>query len=304
MGWTDLHRHLDGSLRPETYLELAEACGLGKDDGPPMFYAGMGLEAALACFAQTLAVLQTSDAVERVASEVVEDAQADGVRTLEVRFAPQLHAPPSRRRRELQRVVDSALSGLGGRAGLILCTLYGEPPELAELLVDVALDTLGVVGVDLAGGPAPGHRYAMMDYSPAFLRASRRGLGVTVHAGEGRPPQEIAVAVEHLGAHRIGHGTTLLRDPEVSRLVLDRGVTLEACLTSNVHVGAIGRVEDHELVGWLSMGHKVVICTDNTLLSNVTASEEWRRAEGLPGMTGAMFQTLVESAPASAFARD
>jgi adenosine deaminase len=296
-GLPDLHRHLDGSLRRQTLLELAQQAGVTVPR-ELRFVPGMGLAAALDCFAVTLSTLQTAGAVQRVAHELCVDAAADGVTTLEIRFAPQLHHGAA-----LEEIVDAALAGLGGRAGLILCGLYGEPPAQLEALVDLAASRAGVVGLDLAGGPAPGHAWGLEHYARAFTRARDLGLGRTVHAGEGRPPQEIRRAIEALHAQRIGHGTTLLQDATVVDLVLQRGVVLEACPTSNVHTGVIPRVEDHPLAKWLHLGVRACINTDNTLLSDVTASQEHQRAAGITGMSPALLQAAVDHGHAAAFGR-
>src|SRR5690606_39949830 len=137
------HRHLDGSLREGTLRELADRYGVPLE-GDIRFCAGMGLDAALARFATTLAVLQRPDDVKRVAAEMCEDAAREGVSTLEIRFAPQLH-----RGAPIPEIVDAALDGAAGRAGIILCGLYGEPPELVSELVEVAPGRPGVVGLDL-----------------------------------------------------------------------------------------------------------------------------------------------------------
>ncbi|MBW2254009.1 MAG: hypothetical protein JRI25_05355 [Deltaproteobacteria bacterium] len=170
-------------------------------------------------------------------------------------------------------------------------------------MVDVAALRPGVVGIDLAGGPVPTHAWRLADYAPAFLRAAEHGLGRTVHAAEGRPPQEIRTAVEVLGALRIGHGTTLLYDPEVVALVVERGATIEACPTSNVHTGVIDAVTAHPLRQWLDAGVKVCVCTDNTLLSDVTASEELRRVSEIAGMTATHLDALVRHGHDGAFTR-
>ncbi|MCA9623483.1 MAG: hypothetical protein KC731_30890, partial [Myxococcales bacterium] len=249
-------------------------------------------------FAVTLSVLQDPTTVTRVASEICEDAAREGVTTLEIRFAPQLH-----RGAAIDVVVDAALEGIAGRAGLILCALYGEPPDLVERLVEVASPRPGVVGLDLAGGPEPSQPFTLRDYAAPFTRARDLGLGRTVHAGEGRPPEEIRVAIEALHAQRIGHGTTLLDDPEVLELVLERGVTIEACPTSNVHTGVIARVEDHPLPRWLDHGVKACINTDNTLLSEVDAPTELSRVAAIPGMSEAHLTAVVEQGHAARFQR-
>ena len=295
MGLSELHRHLDGSLRPGTVRELAGILGL---EVPPdlVFSPGMGLDAALSRFAFTLSLLRSTAAVTRVAAEICEDAEVEGITTLEIRFAPQLHG-------DVEAFVDAALEGIDGRAGLILCGLYGEPPEVLDRLVATAIPREGVVGIDLAGGPAPGHDVGMEAYAEAFQRAERYGIGRTVHAGEGRPPQEIAVAIRELRAQRIGHGTTLLEDPEVLALVQEREVTIEACPTSNWHTGVLDRIEDHPLERWLRAGVRVCVNTDNTLLSEVTLPEELERVRRIPGVGPVQVEAMTAFGHEAAFVR-
>lgn len=293
--FADLHRHLDGSLRLETLRELAAAQSVRLPERL-VFSKSMGLSAALACFETTLSVLQSPAAVERVAAEICEDAAE--LAGFEIRFAPQLHRGAS-----MASIVDAALSGIAGRGGLILCALYGEPPELVEALVDLAAARPGVVAIDLAGGPHSGHEFSMIDYAPAFTRAKSVGIHRTVHAGEGRPPAELRVAIEALHAERIGHGTTLLEDPAVVELLLRREVTLEACPTSNVHTGVIESVAEHPLPQWLELGLKVAVCTDNTLLSAVTLADEIAAVAALAGMTDEKMARLARCSREALFER-
>ncbi len=278
-GLADLHRHLDGSLRPTTVTDFAQKKGL---DVPLdlLFYKGMGLQQALARFAFTLGLLDTPDAVRRVAAEICEDAINDGVSTLEIRFAPQLHDA-----RTPERFVEAALEGIDSRAGLILCGLYGEEPTMLKRLVRIGANQRGVVGLDLAGGPAPIHQWGLSDYEQPFLLAKEAGLGRTVHAAEGRSPKEIRTAITLLNAQRIGHGTTLLDDQDIVELVLEKQVTIEACPTSNVHTGVIPAVTGHPLPYWLDKGIRACVNTDNTLLSDVQQSEELRKSASIPGMS-------------------
>ena len=293
----DLHRHLDGSLRPTTLTELAGEHGVVLPDDV-RFRPAMGLDEALARFAIILSVLQEPTAVRRVAAEICEDAAADGVATLEIRFGPQLHrgAAPG-------EIVDAALDGIAGRAGLVLCGLYGEPPSVLSDLVALAAERPGVVGIDLAGGPATGHDWRLADYADPFAAARRLGIGRTVHAAEGRPPGEIREAVERLHAQRIGHGTTLLADPTVVDLVRERAITIEACPTSNVHTGVIAAVADHPLPQWVDAGVRVCVCPDNTLLSDVTARQEHERVAAIPGMTAAAMAQVIAWGHEGAFPR-
>jgi adenosine deaminase len=294
----DLHRHLDGSIRAATLEELATQSGRSVP-ADLAFHDAMGLADALSRFAFTLSLIQHPAEVRRVASEICEDATAEGVTTLEIRFAPQLHLGDSR-----EGIVDAALEGIAGRAGLILCGLYGEPLAQLLALVEIARTRRGVVGLDLAGGPSPTHEVRLADYAPAFRRAKDLGIGRTVHAAEGRDVGEIRVAIETLHAQRIGHGTTLLEDPTIVDLVLERGVTLEACPTSNVHTGAIPRVDAHPLPKWLARGVRACVNSDNSLLSATTARREHELARAIPGMTDVRFAEAIATGHAAAFRRE
>jgi len=286
--FVDLHRHLDGSLRESTLRALAP-------NAPQDIYfrPAMGLDDALSRFAITLAVLRAPHVVRQVAAEMCEDAEAEGVSTLEIRFAPQLHGD------DPAQFVDAAIEGVAGRAGIILCGLYGEPTATLEGLVDIAATRQEVVGIDLAGGPAPGHDFAMADYAPAFARARDLGIGRTVHAGEGRPPEEIRCAIEQFHAQRVGHGTTLLDDPAVLELVVERGITVEACPTSNVHTGVIADVAEHPIRAWLEAGVKVCVCADNTLFSQTDAAQELDRL----ALSDSERTAVIEYGRAAAFRR-
>lgn len=292
----DLHRHLDGSLRRSTLAELAARAGR-EVPADLVFSPGMGLAAALARFDLTLSLMRTPDVVKRIAAETCEDAASDGVVDLEIRFAPQLHTGAA-----VEAIVDAAIEGCAGRAGIILCGLYGEPPSVLAKLVEVAVTRDGVVGIDLAGGPSTADSWSLADYAPAYRHAADVGIGRTVHAGEGRPAREILDAIELLRAQRIGHGTTLLEDSAVVDVVLRREITIEACPTSNVQTGVVASLADHPLPQWLAMGIRACVCPDNTLFSDVTSSEEHRRARAMPGMTDALLAKAIAFGRAAKFA--
>lgn len=296
-GYPELHRHLDGSLRLETLLELADRLGVTVPE-QPRFFTHMGFEAAIACFEVTLAVMQSPDAVRRIAAEACDDAAVTGVTTLELRFAPYLHrGAPS------ETIVDAALDGIAGRAGLILCGLYGDPPAQVESLVAIARTRPGVVGLDLAGGPSSGHAWTLESYATAFSAARDLGLGRTVHAGEGQPVAQIRTAIEVLHAQRIGHGTTLLDDPAVADLAIERQVVFEVCPTSNLQTGVIPSIAAHPLGAWLRRGVRATICTDNTFFSDVDAPTEWARAATIEQVTAADLESCRATGHAAAFRR-
>jgi adenosine deaminase len=296
-GLADLHRHLDGSLREHTLRRWANDSGVTIPD-PLHFTPGMGLQPALDLFKFTLSLLQDPAHVTCAASELCEDAAQEGVTTLEIRFAPQLHTGAS-----MEAIIDAALAGIDGRAGLILCGLYGDAPQTLEALVRCGHTRPGVVGLDLAGAPLPTHTYGLTDYAKAFGRARDAGLGRTVHAAEGRSPEEIRIAIENLHANRIGHATTLLDNASVVECVLDHHILIEACPTSNVHTGVIDSVAQHPLKKWLELGISVCICTDNTLFSQVDSPEEHRRILEIPALNTQDVQRMVTMGHKGAFKR-
>ena len=198
---------------------------------------------------------------------------------------------------EAQAALDS---GSLSRAAAVLVPGCGAAYDVGAL---AALGFARVVGIDLAGSADSGDAFALADYAAPYARAAALGLGRTVHAGEGRPADEIRVAVETLGAQRIGHGTSLLEDPAVLALVLERGIVIEACPTSNVHTGALARIEDHPLPRWLDLGVRAAVCADNTLLSATDARVELGRAMRIPGMDEAKRRAVLAHGHAGAFPR-
>ena len=270
-----------------TEEEISRSCSATKERAQPT----LGHRARGCC---RWPLSRNSTRSKCVADEICEDARAGGVTTLEVRFAPQLHG-------DRGLAIDAAIDGLAGRAGLILCGLYGEDPAILSELVALAATRPGVVGIDIAGGPNSGQDWELSDYAPAFTEARAVGLGRTVHASEGRPPHEIQTAIALLHAQRNGHGTTLLEDPRVLALVLERSITLEACPTSNVQTGAIATIADHPLKEWLSRGVRACVCTDNPLFSNVTAPSELKNISNALELSGAEIAKVVANGHAAAF---
>lgn len=284
----ELHVHLDGSLRPETLLELAaqEGVALPASDPPALARAmrasdSKDLAQYLERFAITLAVLQRPEALERTAYELALDAAAEGVRWLEVRYSPVLH---TRRGMTLDEAVEAPLRGLararaeaGIHGGLIVCAIRSLDPrisvELAELAV--AYRGRGVVAFDLAGGekghPALAHR-------EAFEVAARGGLPITLHAGEAEGAWSIADAVHQCHARRIGHGTRLHEDPALEAYLRDARIPLEVCLTSNVQTRAVASYGRHPLRRYFDLGLVVTLSTDNRLISGTTLVEEYLAA--------------------------
>jgi adenosine deaminase len=286
---TDLHVHLDGSIRPKTLFDLAREQKVALDVRNEaelrtfldQLTAGVSLPTYLKAFDLTLSVLQRADALERVAFELAEDAHAENVRYMEVRYCPALHLKAGL---TMADTVDAALRGLseagrryGIQTGAIICGIRHLSPKLSLELADLAVAYAGkgVVGFDLAGAekdyPAKAHR-------EAFDRVLRNNVNVTVHAGEAFGPGSIRQALHYCGAHRIGHGTRLREDRMTLDYVNDHRIPLEMCLTSNVQTRATPSFVEHPFRDYMSAGVRVTLNTDNRLVSSTTMTDELERA--------------------------
>jgi adenosine deaminase len=306
----ELHVHLDGSLRPDTMLELARTQGLALPADTPEALAravsGRGaetLEAYLEKYALTLAVMQTADALERIAYELVQDAAAEHVRYLEIRYSPLLHRPALTLTEAIEaplRGVTRAAAETGTRAGLVLCAMRtkssAESLELARAAA--AYRGAGVVGFDLAG---PEHGYPARAHREAFAVAARAGLGCTCHAGETDGPDSIRQALEECGATRIGHGTRLGEDQVLLERVVSERVALEVCLTSNLYTGAVRSLPTHPMKRFLDRGAVVTLSTDARLVGGVTLTDEYHLAHTVLGLGREDLARLVLYACESAF---
>jgi len=282
---TDLHCHLDGSVRLETVLDLAQKQRtqlptFDKGALRDLLVAGeqvTSLDDYLRAFDITLSVMQTEHALERCAYELAEDAWRENVRYIEVRYSPLLHLRAGLRPAQ---VVEAVLRGLrtakrelGIRYGVILCAIRSLGPEqslrIAELCV--AFKNRGVVGFDLAGSevnnPAKVHRQA-------FQLVIDNNINCTAHAGESFGPDSVHQAIHKCGAHRIGHGTRLIESGDLMNYVNDHRIPLEICPSSNLQTRAAASWETHPVDFYVDYGLRVTINTDNRLMSNTTVSKE------------------------------
>lgn len=282
---TDLHCHLDGSVRLDTILDLARKQGtklptFDRGELHRMLVAGdhvTSLDDYLRAFDLTLSVMQTEDALERCAYELAEDAWREHVRYIEVRYSPLLHTRSGLRPAQVVEAVLRGLRGakreLGIRYGLILCAIRSLGPEsslrIAELCV--AFKNRGVVGFDLAGSevnnPAKLHRQA-------FQLVIDNNINCTAHAGESFGPDSVHQALHKCGAHRIGHGTRLVESGDLLNYVNDHRIPLEVCPSSNIQTRAAVSWETHPVDFYVDYGLRVTINTDNRLMSDTTVSRE------------------------------
>ena len=282
---TDLHVHLDGSLRLSTILQLAEMQGVSlpaQDEDGLREAIGCGrtfgsLVEYLRGFEITLKVLQTAEALERTAFELAEDAHAENVRYMEVRYSPMLHTQSGLK---LTTVVEAVLEGLrraretlGIQANVILCGIRNisarSSYRMAELAV--AYKGRGVVGYDLAGAEADNPAKHHLE---AFQLVRTNNINITIHAGEAYGPESIAQALHVCGAHRIGHGVRLRENGDLLHYVTDHRVPLECCPSSNVQTGAVADLGDHPLKLYFDLGCRVTVNTDNRLITDTTVSNE------------------------------
>jgi adenosine deaminase len=294
-----LHDHLDGGLRPETIIELARDQGyqaLPTTDAGELgqwFHRGAqrgSLPLYLEGFVHTCGVMQTDEALERVAYEMMEDMRDDGVVYVETRFAPLLHTDKGM---HWDEVMTAVLRGLergrkdfGVEYGVIVCALRNLTlsQEMAELAVDFR--ERGVVGFDLAGeeGGFPPKKHV-----DAFHYIQRENFNITIHAGEAFGKESIWQAIQWCGAHRIGHATRLIEDIGVdlhdrtkivrmgylAQYILDKRIPLEICLTSNLDTGAAETIARHPFAIYYRSNFRVTLNTDDRLMSDTTMTNEF-----------------------------
>jgi adenosine deaminase len=318
-----LHDHLDGGLRPQTVLELARDVGYRDLPGgdPEELTAKLTagahrghLEVYLDAFRHTVAVMQTADALRRVAAECAEDLAADGVVYAEVRFAPELHTAGGL---SLDQVVTAVLDGFRRGSSGRGITVYGlltamrtaaRSLEIAELAVRHR--DQGVVGFDIAGAEAGWPPSRHLD---AFQYIKRENFHITIHAGEAFGLPSIWEAVQWCGTERLGHGVRIVDDIQISsqgsvrlgRLaayIRDRRIPLEMCPTSNVQTGAAASIARHPLRLLRQLQFRVTVNTDNRLMSQVTLSEEFHKLSREFGYGWTDIEWLTVNAMKSAFA--
>jgi adenosine deaminase len=309
---TDLHCHLDGSLRLTTILDLAQQQGVKLPADDPDRLAKIikigqdcdSLVDYLKGFDVTLSVMQTEEALYRTAYELAEDAAREGVWLMEVRYSPMLH---TRQGLRLTTIVETVLAALrqgerdfGIRSGVILCGIRSISAEnslgMAELAV--AYKNKGVVGFDLAGAE---YNFPAKDHKQAFQLVLDNNINCTAHAGEAYGPESVAQAIHFCGAHRIGHGTRLREDGDLLNYVNDHRIPLEVCLSSNVQTRAVRDIASHPAKFYLDFGLRTTINTDNRLITDTTVSKEMWLAHRHLSFTLNDLKTVITAGFKSAF---
>ncbi|MBZ0281471.1 MAG: adenosine deaminase [Anaerolineae bacterium] len=313
----ELHRHLEGSVRLETLVDIARDAGIEMPEYDietlRPFVQMMPSEKRdhlhfLSKFHTLRQFFRSPEIIKRVAREVVLDCAADNIRYLELRFTPRaLSSVMGCSYDEVIRWVCETASETAAENNMqvrfILSMNRHESLEIGQQVLQAAIDyrDLGIVALDLAGNE-DGHPAA--PFRDIFERARGEGLGVTAHAGEWDGTQSIRDAVEHLGAQRIGHGVRAFEDEQMIEWLIEHKTVLEICPTSNVHSGVVADWTAHPLQKLFNNHVLTTINTDDPLVSNITLSDEIARAVQYMGMTLADIKTQIRTAAAAAFLPD
>ncbi|MEM7481400.1 MAG: adenosine deaminase [Acidobacteriota bacterium] len=312
----ELHRHLDGNVRVETIFDLATRLGLPLPaDSVEALRPHVHLQeprpnlvAFLARFELLRGILVDYDAVRRVVRENLEDAAAEDIDYIELRFSPYFMAEPHGLdplgvTEAACDALESAHGEIPVRAKLIgiISRNYGQEIGFEELEAAIACRERGIVALDLAGDEAgyPGELFV-----EHFRRAREAGLRTIAHAGEAAGPASVRQAVLELEAERIGHGVRSIEDPATLDLLAEREIPLEVCPTSNVHTSTYPSYAEHPLPQLLAHGLKVNLSTDDPAISGIDLAHEYRIAREELGLSEDDLDTLQNNALEAAFLTD
>jgi adenosine deaminase len=308
----ELHRHLEGSLRLSTMLDVARQHGVTVpigmlnlsglvqvQDQDPMTSNNF-----LEKFKTLRLFYRSPDVIHRITQEAVEDAAKDNVRYLELRFTPV--ALSRAEGFPLHDVMDWVITSSAEAAkkfnikvGLIASVNRNESPELAEQVAWLAAENMarGMAAMDMAGNEA---EFKTDPFYGIFNEAKQAGLHITIHAGEWGPAENVRDAIKNLSAERIGHGVRVMEDENVVALARERGTTFEVCVTSNYQSGVVPALSDHPLPRMLEAGLKVTVNTDDPSVSRITLTHEYQRVcDDLKVQVDVLKQCVINAAHAS-----
>jgi len=307
----ELHRHLEGSLRLDTMVDIARQHGITIPADVLRLSTLVQIQEEdkftfqnfLAKFNTLRLFYRSPDAIHRITSEAVEDAAKDNVKYMELRFTPV--ALSRAERFPLHDVMDWVITSAQEASKkhnvivrLIASVNRHESTELAEQVAWLAVEHLthGMVAIDLAGNEA---EFKTEPFYGLIKEARQSGLHVTIHAGEWGPASNVKEAIEQLGAERVGHGVRVLEDGDVVALARERETAFEVCMTSNYQSGVVGSLDTHPLMRMLDAGLNVTINTDDPSISRITLSHEYYTAcEDLRMPQNILKQRIVAAAHA------
>jgi adenosine deaminase len=312
----ELHRHLEGSLRLATMLDVSRQYGLSLPADPMELSRlvqvqpddPMSAEGFLAKFGTLRKFFCAPEVIDRITREAIEDAARDNIRYMELRFTPVA----------LSRIQNFALSDVmdwvcratgdaakqyGIAVRLIASVNRHEAVELAEQVASLAVGRMraGIVGLDLAGNEA---QFSARGFMPVFAEARQSGLKITIHAGEWAGAANVHEAIEQFNAARIGHGVRVLEDDATMQLARERGTMFEVCVTSNYQSGIVPTVAAHPLPRMLASRLKATLHTDDPCLSQITLSDEYWNATEKLGLAKDVLKASIVAAAEAAFLPD
>lgn len=304
---TDIHCHLEACFRHQTLIEIGERVGLPVPSDRATFRENYlvadpkeSLEAMIGGFDRVRALWHDPEAIRRLTQEAVEDAAAQNVRLLELRYSPDFIA--NGRDISFETIHGAILEGIDAAQANIAVGLIGiirrvlpikEAAQVADFVISNA-DTF--VGIDLADQEID---YPGRDFAKLFLKAKAAGLGVTVHAGEISVEESrtnVRDAITHMGADRIGHGLHIINDPELIELVISNNITLELCPSSNVLTGSVSNIHRHPFMALMAAGVRTTINTDDPALFDIDWNSEYQLAADKLGLDSDAISTCISNA--------
>ena len=286
----ELHRHLEGSLRLDTMVDIAQKHGIEIPEDVLRLSTLVQVQEEdkftfqnfLSKFNTLRMFYRSPDVIHRITREAVEDAARDNVKYMELRFTPV--ALSRAERFPLHDVIDwvmasskEAAQKYGVVVKLIASVNRHESPDLAEQVAWLAAEHIndGIVALDIAGNET---EFKSEPFYGIFKEAKQAGLHVTIHAGEWGPAIHVKEAIEELGAERIGHGVRVLEDENITALARERQTAFEVCITSNYQSGVVSSLDAHPLMKMLNNGLNATINTDDPSISRITLSHEYYAA--------------------------
>jgi adenosine deaminase len=313
----ELHRHLEGSLRLDTMVDIARQHGITIPADVLRLSTLVQVQEEdkftfqnfLSKFNTLRMFYRSPDAIYRITHEAIEDAAKDNVKYMELRFTPV--ALSRAERFPLQDVINWVMTSAKDAAEknevivrLIASVNRHESTELAEQVawISAAYIQDGIVALDLAGNEA---EFPSQPFYGIFKEARQAGLHVTIHAGEWGPAMHVEEAIEHIGAERVGHGVRVLEDKKIVALARERGTAFEVCVTSNYQSGVVQSLHTHPLMSMLESGLNVTINTDDPSISRITLSHEYYTVcEDLQMPQNILRQRIVAAAQAGFLAEN
>jgi adenosine deaminase len=308
----ELHRHLEGSLRISTLVEVGREYDLDLptlDHLSPMVQVVQADPRTSQNFLSKFEILRkfyrSPEIIRRITEEAIADAAADNIHYLELRFTPSTLGKIGQYPlgEVMDWVIDAAVSAqaeYGITARLIVSVNRHESVNLAAQIAQLAIDRLDstIVGFDLAGDEA---NFPAAPFEPVLREARQGGLNLTIHAGEWGPAENVSQAIELLGADRVGHGVRVMEDPEIVAIARERKTIFEVCVTSNYQSGVVSSLDNHPIQNMIQAGLNSTINTDDPGISRITLSSEYALVYEQIGLSLVEIKDLVSAAAQAAF---